>query len=257
MTTTPFNVIIPARYGASRFPGKPLAMLGNEPMIQHVHRRAVASGAQRVVVATDDSRIEAACTAFGAEVVRTTVAHPTGTDRLAEAVEHLDLPPEAIVVNLQGDEPLMPPAFLAWAAKCLEDDPAAAVATLAVPITSAEELLDPAVVKVVCNALGHALYFSRAPIPWDRERFAPGEAEEATVTAGGWLRHLGLYAYRVEFLKRYPCLQPAPPERLEALEQLRALWHGFVIQVATVQQRPGSGVDTPEDLDRVAAQLGV
>lgn len=250
---TPFTVVIPARYGASRLPGKPLAEIRGEPVVRHVHRRATESGAQRVVVATDDPRIEAACQAFGAEVLATAAGHPTGTDRIAEVVERLALPPDAIVVNLQGDEPLMPPGLLALAARSLADDPAAAVATLAVPIDAAAELFDPAAVKVVCDARGHALYFSRAPIPWDRDRFEA--IEDAAVAAGGWLRHLGLYAYRAEFLRRYPRLAPAPAEQHEALEQLRALWHGFTIRVAVADQRPGPGVDTPEDLACVAARL--
>ncbi|MFP4130447.1 MAG: 3-deoxy-manno-octulosonate cytidylyltransferase [Halorhodospira sp.] len=250
---TPFTVVIPARYGASRLPGKPLAEVHGEPLVRHVHRRATQSGAQRVVVATDDPRIEAACQAFGAEVLATAADHPTGTDRIAEVVERLALPPEAIVVNLQGDEPLMPPGLLALAAASLEGDPAAAVATLAVPIASAGELFDPAAVKVVRDAQGRALYFSRAPIPWDRDRFEA--IGDAAIAAGGWLRHLGLYAYRADFLRRYPRLEPAPPEQHEALEQLRVLWHGLAIQVAVAEQRPEPGVDTPEDLARVAARL--
>ncbi len=249
----PFTVVIPARYAASRLPGKPLAELAGEPLIRHVYRRACESGAQRVVVATDDERIAAACRGFGAAVALTRGDHATGTDRIAEVVAAEGLDDEALVVNLQGDEPLMPPALLGLAASRLAADPGAAIATLAVPIETAAELLDPAAVKVVTDRRGRALYFSRAPIPWDRERFP--EPEDAAVAGGGWLRHLGLYAYRAGFLRRFPGLEPAPPEARERLEQLRALWHGYAIQVATTEQRPGPGVDTAADLERVAARL--
>ena len=253
MTAPAFIVVIPARFGASRLPGKPLANLLGEPVIRHVHRRAVESGAERVVVATDDRRIESACLDFGAEVLLTAPDHPTGTDRIAEVVDRLALVDDAIVVNLQGDEPLMPPGLVTLVAERLGADPGAAIATLATPISEAGELFEPSVVKVVRDRRGHALYFSRAPIPWDRERF--GAIDDTTVAAGGWLRHLGLYAYRVAFLRRFPGLEPAPPEQLESLEQLRALWHGFAIQVAVTEQRPGPGVDTPADLEAVARRL--
>lgn len=253
MSTPAFTVVIPARFGASRLPGKPVADLLGEPVIQHVHRRATESGAARVVVATDDRRIESACTGFGAEVLLTAADHATGTDRIAEVVDRLALPDEEIVVNLQGDEPLMPPGLVTKVATGLDADPTAAIATLATPIEGAGELFEPSVVKVVRNRQGHALYFSRAPIPWDRDRFAT--IEDTTVATGGWLRHLGLYAYRAAFLRRFPQLEPAPPEQLESLEQLRALWHGFAIQVAVTEQRPGPGVDTPADLEVVARRL--
>jgi len=251
--TTPFRVAIPARYASTRFPGKPLAPIAGRTMLEHVWRRACEAGAEEVVVATDDERIAAVADGFGAAVCMTRADHPSGTDRLAEVAQARGWSDDAIVVNLQGDEPLMPPGLLALAARSLADDPAAAVATLAVPIDAAAELFDPAAVKVVCDARGHALYFSRAPIPWDRDRFEA--IEDAAVAAGGWLRHLGLYAYRAEFLRRYPRLAPAPAEQHEALEQLRALWHGFTIRVAVADQRPGPGVDTPEDLACVAARL--
>ena len=252
-STPPFTVVIPARYSASRLPGKPLAEVAGSPLIQHVHRRAEESGAQRVVVATDDPRIEQACQRFGAEVMLTAADHETGTDRIAEVVDRLALGDSEVVVNLQGDEPLMPPHLLVLAARQLTSDPQADIATLAVPIDAAEELFASAAVKVVCDARSRALYFSRAPIPWDRERF-PDQATEA-LAADGWLRHLGLYAYRVAFLRRFPQLPPAPLEITESLEQLRALWHGFTIQVAVAEERPGPGVDTPEDLTRIARQL--
>ncbi|ABM62019.1 3-deoxy-manno-octulosonate cytidylyltransferase [Halorhodospira halophila] len=253
MSTPAFTVVIPARYGASRLPGKPLADLLGEPVVQHVYRRAVESGAARVVVATDDARIESACRDFGAEVLLTAPDHPTGTDRIAEVVDRLALVDEAIVVNLQGDEPLMPPELVALVAERLDTDPDAAIATLATPVTAADELFEPSVVKVVRDHRDHALYFSRAPVPWDRDRF--DGIDDGAVAAGGWLRHLGLYAYRAAFLRRFPGLEPAPPERLESLEQLRALWHGFAIQVAATDQRPGPGVDTPADLEAVARRL--
>ncbi len=250
---TPFTVIIPARYAASRLPGKPLAGLAGEPLIRHVYRRAAESGAERIVVATDDARIEEACLRFGAHVVRTQSGHATGTDRVAEAVERLALPAEAIVVNLQGDEPLMPPGLIALAANTLTSDPGAQIATLAVPISSTAELFDPSAVKVVRDAQGRALYFSRAPIPWDRERFP--DIADGAAAGGHWLHHLGIYAYRGELLERFPSLPGSPPEELESLEQLRALWNGYSIHVAIADQRPGPGVDTQEDLELVAAQL--
>lgn len=250
---TPFIVVIPARYGSSRLPGKPLIEVAGAPVIEHVYRRGAASGAQRVVVATDDERIAQACQRFGAEVVITRAEHVSGTERIAEVVERLGVADATIVVNLQGDEPLMPSELPALAAAGLAQDRQADIATLAVPIESAAELMDPAVVKVVCNRKGRAQYFSRAVIPWDRERL-PQIADEQ-IEAGGWLRHLGLYAYRGGFLRSYLSLEPAPAEQLEQLEQLRALWHGYTIQVAVSAQRPGPGVDTSEDIQVVTELL--
>lgn len=245
---TAFTVIIPARYGASRLPGKPLRALAGAPMIRHVWERARESGAERVLVATDDARIADAVAAFGGEARMTRTDHASGTDRLAEAARAEGLAPETLVVNLQGDEPLMPPALLAQVAGMLDAVPDAAMATLATPLADAGELANPNVVKVVTAADGRALYFSRAPIPWDRD----GRADERLAAAR---RHLGIYAYRVAFLQRYPQLAPAALERLEQLEQLRALVNGERIQVADAVTMPGPGVDTAEDLARVAALL--
>lgn len=246
---TAFTVIIPARYGASRLPGKPLRAIAGVPMIRHVWERARESGAERVLVATDDARIADAVAAFGGEARMTRADHASGTDRLAEVALAEALPPETLVVNLQGDEPLMPPALLAQVAGMLDAVPNAAMATLATPLADAGELANPNVVKVVTAADGRALYFSRAPIPWDRD----GRTDACLAAAR---RHLGLYAYRVAFLQRYLRLAPAALERLEQLEQLRALVNGERIQVADAVTMPGPGVDTAEDLERVAALLG-
>jgi len=244
---TDFTVVIPARYNSSRFPGKPLALIAGEPMIRHVHRRGLESGAARVVVATDDQRIQAACAAFGAEVVMTAGHHPSGTDRLAEVVSLLGLDTDSVIVNLQGDEPLMPPEFIRLAAAELHRQADAGIATLATAIRSAGQLHDPNVVKVVFDRRGRAMYFSRAPIPWHRDRQGSPAIDQTGEPAGYW-RHLGLYAYRVGFLQAYPGMEPPHMEQAECLEQLRALWHGVSIAVATVTGDAGPGVDTPADL---------
>ncbi len=253
MPSTEFTVIIPARYGSTRFPGKPLVDIGGKPMIRHVHERALESGAARVLVATDDARIAAAAQGFGAEVVMTRSDHPSGTDRLAEVVEQLGLHDPAIVVNLQGDEPLMPPGLVRQTAEALAQRQEADIATLATPIVTRTDVFDPNVVKVVRDRDGYALYFSRAPIPWDRDNF---KQADGPLTAG-YLRHLGIYGYRVSFLRRYPCLSEVELERAESLEQLRALWHGARIYVGVANELPGPGVDTPADLEKVAAALAV
>lgn len=245
---TAFTVVIPARYGASRLPGKPLRELAGAPMIRHVWERARESGAGRVLVATDDRRIADAVAAFGGEARLTAPDHASGTDRLAEVAATEALAGESIVVNLQGDEPLMPPTLLAQVAEVLAAAPDAAMATLATAIADAAELANPNVVKVVTGSDGRALYFSRAPIPWDRD----GRPSERLAAAR---RHLGIYAYRVAFLHRYPTLPPTALERLEQLEQLRALASGERIQVADARSAPGPGVDTAEDLERVADLL--
>lgn len=246
-----FTVIIPARYGSTRFPGKPLVDIGGKPMIQHVHERALESGAARVLIATDDARIVDAARSFGAEVVMTRSDHPSGTDRLAEVVEQLGLHDPAIVVNLQGDEPLMRPALVRQTAEALAQRQEADIATLATPIVARADVFDPNVVKVVRDRDGYALYFSRAPIPWDRDNF---KRSDGPLTAG-YLRHLGIYGYRVSFLRRYPSLSEVELERAESLEQLRALWHGARIYVGVANELPGPGVDTPADLEKVAAAL--
>lgn len=243
-----FVVVIPARFNSSRLPGKPLADIHGQPMIEHVWRNACASQASRVVIATDDERIREACEGFGAEVVMTRADHPSGTDRLAEVVTLLALAPETLVVNVQGDEPLLPAALIDQVAVRLEEDEGASIATLAESIASVESLFNPNVVKVVRDLSGRALYFSRAPIPWDREHFTTPPDMLAT---DSWLRHIGLYAYRASFLTDYVDWLPAPLEQLEQLEQLRALHHGHAIQVAIACTAHPAGVDTPEDLERV------
>ena len=248
---TDFCALIPARYASTRLPGKPLADIAGKPMVVRVAERALAAGARRVAVATDDPRIEAAVSAHGIAVCMTRADHPTGTDRLAEAAQQLQLSDDDIVVNVQGDEPLLDPALIRAMAQLLADRPDAAVATACHPIVDAAEAFNPNVVKVVLDARGYALYFSRAAIPWARDAFAV--ARDMLPTGLPSHRHYGLYAYRVAFLRAFPALAPAPIERCEALEQLRALWHGYRIAVAVTQGTPAPGVDTPEDLDRVRA----
>ncbi len=244
-----FTVLIPARYASSRFPGKPLADIGGKPMIVRVAEQAVRSGAAQVAVATDDERIAAVVRAQGYTACMTRSDHPTGTDRLAEAAAQLGLPDDAIVVNVQGDEPLLAPGLVRTMAELLAAHPDAAIATACHPIADAEEAFSPNVVKVVLDHAGYALYFSRATIPWAREAFA---SDRTRIPAGLPLyRHYGLYAYRVAFLRAYPALAPAPIERAEVLEQLRALWHGYRIVVEITAGTPAPGVDTPEDLERV------
>jgi len=249
-----FTVLIPARYASSRLPGKALADLGGKPMVVRVAERARASGAARVVVATDDRRIADAADAHGAEAVMTRADHATGTDRLAEAAAQLGLRDDEIVVNVQGDEPLLDPALMRRVADVLAERADAEIATACHPIERIEEAFSPNVVKVALDARGHALYFSRAPIPWAREGFG---AVPPTIPDGLPLyRHYGLYAYRVAFLRAFPALAPAPIEVFEALEQLRALWHGYRIVVEIAHGTPAPGVDTPEDLARVRRLLG-
>jgi 3-deoxy-manno-octulosonate cytidylyltransferase (CMP-KDO synthetase) len=246
-----FTVVIPARYASSRLPGKALADLGGTPMVVRVAQRARHSGAARVVVATDDPRIEAAVRAHGVDVVMTRADHASGTDRVAEAAMRLALRDDEIVVNVQGDEPLLDPELMRRVAATLAASGTAAIATACHPIERSDEAFNPNVVKVVLDARGHALYFSRAPIPWARAQFATTRA--AIPDGLPIYRHYGLYAYRVLFLREFPRLPVAPIETFEALEQLRALWHGYQIVVDIASGTPASGVDTPEDLARVRA----
>jgi len=250
-----FVVVVPARLGASRLPEKPLADLHGRPLVVHVLERARQSGAGRVLVATDHPRIQAAVEAAGGEAMLTDPGHGSGSERVAEVVERLGLPDEAVVVNLQGDEPLMPAAVIRQLADALAADPALPMATVSTPLREAGELFDPHVVKVVCDRRGRALYFSRAPIPWARDAFADDREALPTAAADHYHRHIGLYAYRAGFLRRFVAWPPSPLERLESLEQLRALWHGASIQVIEACQIPGPGVDTPEDLARVRRLL--
>jgi 3-deoxy-manno-octulosonate cytidylyltransferase (CMP-KDO synthetase) len=242
-----FVVIIPARLASTRLPNKPLADLGGKPMVVRVAERARESGAERIIVATDHPDIAAACAAHGIEACMTRADHPSGTDRIAEVARTLGLPPDAVVVNLQGDEPLIDPALLAaCAARIGADVP---MATCAHPLSDAVDAFNPNVVKVVLDKAGRALYFSRATIPWHRDGFA---RDRASLPPGHVpLRHIGLYAYSNAFLQQYPRLEPAPLEAVEALEQLRVLWHGYPIAVHVTAEAPHAGVDTPEDLARV------
>jgi 3-deoxy-manno-octulosonate cytidylyltransferase (CMP-KDO synthetase) len=240
-----FTVIIPARLASTRLPNKPLADLGGKPMVVRVAERARDSGAERIIVATDHADIAAACATHGIEVCMTRADHPSGTDRIAEVARTLPL--DAVVVNLQGDEPLIDPSLLAACASRIS--PEVPMATCAHPIDSVQDAFNPNVVKVVLDKNGRALYFSRATIPWHRDGFA--KSREALPSGYAPLRHIGLYAYSNAFLQAYPQLEPAPLETIEALEQLRVLWHGFPIAVHVTAQAPHAGVDTPEDLERV------
>lgn len=244
-----FTVVIPARYASSRLPGKPLQMIAGKPMIQHVWSQACKSAAERVVVATDDPRIVDACHGFGAEVVLTRVDHNSGTDRLAEVAAHLGLAADAIVVNVQGDEPLIPPALIDQVAANLAAHAEAGISTLAEPIEDIVTLFNPNVVKVSTDICGLALTFSRAPLPWARDALALSRDE---LPAGvPYRRHIGIYAYRAGFLHDFVAWGPCILETTESLEQLRALWHGVRIHVADALLSPPGGVDTAEDLERV------
>ncbi len=240
------HIIIPARYASTRLPGKPLADVAGKSLIQRVHECAARSGAATVAIATDDERIRQVAEKFGARVCMTSPQHRSGTDRLAEAIAKLAIGADEIVVNLQGDEPQMPPALIRDVAEKLAQHKDAMVATACHAIHDRESLVNPNVVKVVRDAEGYALYFSRAPIPWPREIMA-GKGGE-TIQA---YRHIGLYAYRAGFVRRYAAWPPCAPEEAEQLEQLRVLWHGERIIVHESREMPEAGVDTPEDLERV------
>lgn len=254
MSDVAFKVVIPARYGSTRLPGKPLRVLAGRTLLEHVYRLARNSGAEDVVIATDDKRIREVAEAFGGDVCMTDSSHATGTDRLAEVVEKRRWDSMTVIVNVQGDEPLLPPRLVNEIAVDLASHPEASIATLATPLGSRKDIFDPNQVKVVCDTHGYAMYFSRAPIPWARDHFANnGDATLPEDT--GYLRHIGLYAYRVAYLAHYSKLSPSPLEQAEALEQLRALWHGAQIHVVRTPHAPEPGVDTEEDLARVAAVL--
>jgi len=246
-----FKVYIPARYASTRLPGKPLLDIAGRPLIQHVYEHAVESGAAAVVIATDDERIRDCAVGFGATVCMTSPSQSSGTDRIAEAVSTQKESDDTIVVNLQGDEPGIPPPLIRQVAWLLEAHPDGEIATLCAPIMEPVPLFDPNVVKVVFDRHHHALYFSRAPIPWDRDRFKGACLPERVSAVSGYYRHIGLYAYRVGFLKRFSSLPSCPMEQIECLEQLRALYHGHRIKVAVANTSPDVGVDTPADLERV------
>ncbi len=251
----PFTVVIPARYASSRLPGKPLADIGGQPMIRHVYEQACKSSAGRVLVATDDDRVGTTCREFGAEVVMTSPDHVSGTDRLQEVVASLGLTDDARVVNVQGDEPLMPPELIDQVADALEQFPDAAISTLCERITAPGDLFNPNVVKVVRDTDGYAHYFSRAPIPWSRNDWAPGVVPASLPEDYRAWRHIGLYGYRASLLNRFVSWPPAPTEMVESLEQLRALYHGARIHVSEAVIAPPAGVDTPADLERVRRYL--
>jgi 3-deoxy-manno-octulosonate cytidylyltransferase (CMP-KDO synthetase) len=241
-----FTVIIPARLASTRLPNKPLADIAGLPMIVRVAQRAALSGAGQIVVATDAPEVATACAAHGVRALMTRADHPSGSDRLAEAVEQLGLADDAVVVNVQGDEPLIAPAMIDACATTLAAQPDCVMATVAHALTDVAEFSNPNVVKLVTDKAGRALYFSRAPIAWWRDGAgAPNQA----------LRHVGLYAYRAGFLRRFPTLAVSPLEQIESLEQLRVLWHGERIAVHVSSERPGPGVDTPDDLERVRGLL--
>ena len=243
-----FRVVIPARFASSRLPGKPLADIGGRPMVIRVLERALLSGAESVVVATDDIRVQRAVEAAGYQALMTSPDHQSGTERLVEVAETLGWSDDTLVVNVQGDEPLIEPELIREAARQLVLHSDAVMATLAHPIHDHADFINPNIVKVVADEAGYAVYFSRAPIPWPRDAFA---AQAAMPHELGALRHIGLYAYRAGFLRTYSSLAASPLERYEMLEQLRVLWHGHRISLGITPTEPAPGVDTPEDLERV------
>ena len=245
-----FVVVIPARYASTRLPGKPLADIHGKPMVQHVVEKALQSGADRVIVATDDARVQQALQSTGVEVCMTSPDHQSGTERLAEVCRHYGFAADTIIVNVQGDEPLIPPVIIRQVADNLAAA-SAPMATLSVPIRDAEEAFNPNAVKVVTDREGYALYFSRASIPWDRDRFAQNREQ----IGDHYQRHIGIYAYRAGFIQRYVDWAPSALEQVEALEQLRVLWYGEKIHVAQAREAPPVGVDTQTDLDKVRALL--
>lgn len=251
--TTAFTVVIPARYASTRLPGKPLQLIAGKPMVQWVWEQACKSGAERVVVATDDARILEACAGFGAQAILTRADHESGTDRLAEVAQALGLGADAIVVNVQGDEPLIPPQVIDQVAANLAAHAEARMATLAEPIETVEALFNPNIVKVVSDQAGLALTFSRSTLPWARDALA--KAPDVLPAGVPYRRHIGIYAYRAGFLQDFVAWGPCWLEQTEALEQLRALWHGVRIHVADALIAPPTGVDTPEDLERVRRLL--
>ena len=248
-----FTALIPARLASTRLPNKPLADIGGKPMVVRVAERAALSGAAQVVVAADAPAILDACAAHGVRAIATRADHPSGSDRLAEACTLLGLDGDDVIVNVQGDEPLIEPALIGAVADLLTNVPLAQMGTAAHTIKTVDEFVNPNVVKVLTDAQGLALTFSRAPLPWWRDGFAHGITALPTQPAP--LRHIGIYSYRAAFLRAFPQLAPAPIERCEALEQLRALWHGHRIAVHVTDHAPGPGVDTPEDLARVRALM--
>jgi 3-deoxy-manno-octulosonate cytidylyltransferase (CMP-KDO synthetase) len=247
--TLRFKVVIPARYASTRLPGKPLLNIAGKPMIAHVCEKALQAGAEEVVVATDDDRILQTVTDLGIRAIMTRPDHQSGTERINEVAELCGWSGDDVIVNVQGDEPLIPPVIIQELASVLAGQQQAGIATLAAKILDHEEIFNPNAVKVVLNKDGYALYFSRAPIPWDKDSFA----QQVKQVSGKmpYYRHIGMYAYTVDFLKRYCLWKPSLLESVESLEQLRILWHGEAIRVKIVEKTPAAGVDTVEDLVRV------
>lgn len=248
-----FIVVIPARYGSTRFPGKPLALIKGKPMIQHVVERANEAGAQKVIVATDDDRIAMVVRSFGAEVCMTRSDHDSGTTRIAEVLASLEYADDTIVVNVQGDEPFIPAINIQQVAQNLHDNSQIPMATLAYPISDALDIFNPNVVKVVTNSSKHAMYFSRAAIPFDRDELSKKSVDDINISdlSSVYLRHIGIYGYRAGFVKQYESMAATQLEKTESLEQLRVLWHGHVIHVDVAKHAPPHGVDTPEDLQKL------
>ncbi len=246
-----FYVVIPARYASTRLPGKPLCEIAGKTMIQHVYERALESDAEKIIIATDDKRIQVVAEGFGAEVCMTLDTHPSGTDRLAEVVELLGCHDDQIIVNLQGDEPLMPPSLINQTAENLANNGDASVATLCKPIGNCAELFDWHRVKVTMDQNGYALYFSRSAIPWPGAAYT--QASQSLPADAGYFSHIGLYGYRTSFIKEYVTWAPCPHEKVESLEQLRVLWHGHKIHVGITDSYPGLSIDTAEELAKLEA----
>lgn len=248
-----FKIVIPARFASSRLPGKPLISLAGKPMIQHVYERALATGVEDIVIATDDERIEQAAKNFGAQVVMTSPKHENGTERIAEVARIKNWSADSVIVNLQGDEPLIPKSLIELTAKGLLENPEAGMSSICTPIHCDADAFNPNVVKVVLNKDNFALYFSRASIPWDRDAYKNNQSHKTEKMPV--YRHIGMYGYRVSFLQQYSVMQPCVLESTEALEQLRALWYGVKIHMGVIDQAPGHGVDTLEDAQRVEILL--
>lgn len=248
-----FKIVIPARFASSRLPGKPLISLAGKPMIQHVYERALATGVEDIVIATDDERIEQAAKNFGAQVIMTSPKHENGTERIAEVARIKNWSADSVIVNLQGDEPLIPKSLIELTAKGLLENPEAGMSSICTPIHCDADAFNPNVVKVVLNKDNFALYFSRASIPWDRDAYKNNQSHKTEKMPV--YRHIGMYGYRVSFLQQYSVMQPCVLESTEALEQLRALWYGVKIHMGVIDQAPGHGVDTLEDAQRVEILL--
>lgn len=249
-----FIIVIPARYDSSRLPGKPLRNIAGKPLLQHVYECATRSEAAKVIIATDDERIEVAAKGFGADVCMTGSQHTSGTERIAEVISLREISADTIIVNLQGDEPMMPAACLNQVAKLLADKPECAMSTLCESISSKDDVFNPDIVKVVFDSAGRALYFSRAPVPWDRTHFQNSDSTSLE-NNDSYFRHIGLYAYRAAYVKQYLAAPVSPIEKLESLEQLRVLWNGDQIAISEAVEQTGPGVDTEEDLNQVESLM--